>query len=86
MVQAIRTDIQGGMNVGDAVDKQGIVHSVYRKWHKQLEVGIKSSLRNGKPPIDKDKKHLELEIEKLKTIILSQSEQIAALKKETNWD
>jgi hypothetical protein len=47
---------------------------------------VKSSLRNGKSPADRDKRRLEREIEKLKEIVLAQSQMIADLKKETNWD
>ncbi|NDD93214.1 hypothetical protein EBZ37_14185, partial [bacterium] len=60
--------------------------SNYAKWKRQLQVGVKSSLRNGKAPIDRDKRRLEREIEKLKEIVLAQSQMIADLKKETNWD
>ena len=86
ILQSIEADIKTGMAKTQAVEKQGIVYSNYLSWKKQLAVGVKSSLRNGRPVVDKDKKRLERENEKLKQIILSQSEQIAALKKETNWD
>jgi transposase-like protein len=86
IVQAIDADIKGGMRVTAAVKKAGVVHSCYRQWKRQLAVGIRSSLRNGRAPVDKDRRRLEKEVEKLKAIVLSQSQMIADLKKETNWD
>ena len=69
-----------------AVEKAGIAYSVFNKWKRQLAVGIKSSLRNGKAPADKDKRRLERENERLKAIIVSQAQAIADLKKETKWE
>jgi transposase-like protein len=86
IVQSIDADIKSGMSTGDAVAKQGVVYSNYRKWKMQLAVGVKSSLRNGKAPADKEKKRLERENERLKKVVLSQAQAIADLKKETNWD
>lgn len=86
ILQKIEADIGNGLTTGAAIEKQGIAYSVYNKWKKQLAVGVKSSLRNGKAPVDKEKKRLERENEKLKAIILSQSQMITDLKKETNWD
>lgn len=86
MLNRIETDIKGGLTVTQAVEKQGIAYSMYNKWKRQLDVGIKSSLRNGKPPADKEKKRLEKENERLKAIIVSQAQAISDLKKETNWE
>lgn len=86
ILQAIESDVKAGMKVGDTLDKHGISNSNYSKWKRQLSVGVKSSLRNGKPPVDRDKRRLERENEKLKEIILSQAQVIADLKKETNWE
>ena len=86
ILNRIETDIKNGMAVIQAVEKSGIAYSVYNKWKRQLSVGIKSSLRNGKAPVDKEKKRLERENERLKAIVLSQAQAIADLKKETNWD
>lgn len=85
-VQAVEADVKNGMSVADAVNKHNIGHSNYSKWKRQLAVGVKSSLRNGKSPQDREKRRLEREIEKLKEIVLAQSQMIADLKKETNWD
>jgi len=86
ILQAIEADVKSGMTQEKAREKAGIANSVYAKWRKQLAVGVKSSLRSGKPAVDKDKKKLEREIEKLKAIVLSQAQAIADLKKETNWE
>lgn len=75
-----------GLSLEAALQKENVAYSNIYKWKKQLAVGIKSSLRNGKPPVNRDLKKLEKEIEKLKAIVLSQAQAIADLKKETNWD
>jgi transposase-like protein len=86
IVHQIETDIKSGVKVQDAIFKQGIVYSSFAKWRKQLAVGIKSSLRNGRPPVDKDKRQMERKIARLEALVLSQAQAIADLKKETNWD
>jgi len=86
ILHQIETDIKGGMTTGQAVEKQSLAYSVYNKWKKQLAVGIKSSLRNGKAPADKEKKQMERKISRLEALVLSQAQAIADLKKETNWE
>lgn len=86
ILHQIETDLKSGMTVNQALEKQDIVHSVYNKWKKQLAVGIKSSLRNGKGPVDKEKTMLEKRIARLESLVLSQAHTIADLKKETNWE
>ena len=86
ILQAIEADIKSGLNILPAVEKAGITYSVYHHWKKQLAVGVKSSLRNGKAPADKEKKQLERRIARLEKLVLSQAQTIADLKKETNWD
>lgn len=86
ILQAIEADIKSGMKITDAVEKHNIGYSNYSKWKRQLAIGVKSSLRNGKAPADREKRRLEREVEKLKEIVLAQSQMIADLKKETNWD
>lgn len=85
IVRAIQNDIKNGMGVGEAVRKADIQSSMYAKWKRQLEVGIHSSLRNGKAPIDREKRALEKRISSLESIVLEQAAIIASLKKETNW-
>ena len=59
ILNQIEMSIKNGMTTMAAVEKAGIAYSVFNKWKQQLAVGIKSSLRNGNAPVDKDKKRLE---------------------------
>lgn len=86
IVNQIDTDRKSGLTLNEAIQKQDIYVSLYSKWKHQLAVGINSSLRNNKPPIDLEKKKLTRENEKLRQIVLSQSQAIADLKKEMNLD
>jgi transposase-like protein len=86
ILQAIEADIKAGMKVGDALIKHNTPNANYSKWRRQLSVGVKSSLRNSKLPVDRDKRRLERENERLKEIVLSQAQLLSDLKKETNWE
>ncbi len=86
IVNQIETDRKSGMSLNEAILKQDIAVSLYSKWKRQLAVGIHSSLRNNKAPVDVEKKKLARENEKLRQIVLSQSQAIADLKKEMNLD
>jgi transposase-like protein len=84
ILSQIESDIKSGSLVGKALEKADIAPSLYFKWKRQLEVGIQSSLRNNRPPVDLEKRQLTLEVKKLRAIVLSQSQSIAELKKEMN--
>lgn len=86
ILQTVDSETKAGMTVTHALEKHGISYSNYHKWKKQLAVGVKSSLRNGKAPADKEKKEMGRRIARLEKLILSQAQTIADLKKETNWD
>ena len=86
IVNQIETDCKSGLTLNEAIKKHDIYVSLYSKWKLQLAVGIHSSLRNNKPPADIEKKKLARENEKLRQIVLSQSQAIADLKKEMNLD
>lgn len=86
MVNQIEMDRKAGMSTSDAVAKQDIGINLYIKWRRQLAVGIHSSLRNNKAPVDAAKRALEREVKKLREVVLSQSRAIAELKKEMNLD
>lgn len=86
IVHQIETDVKAGMTTSQAVEKQGIAYSLFNKWKKQLAVGIKASLRNGKSPADKEKKAMERRIARLEALVVTQAQAIADLKKETNWE
>lgn len=85
ILKSIESDIKLGMTRDGALKKADIGSSIFSQWRRQLQVGVKSSLRNGRSPEDKEKAQMRREIEKLKEIVLSQSEAIAQLKKETSW-
>lgn len=68
------------------LEKYGISHSMYSKWRRQLEVGVRASLRNSRPLKSEDLKRLEAENRRLKELVLNQSLIIGDLKKEMNLD
>lgn len=86
IVNQIDTDRKSGLQFREAVAKHDIHSALYMKWKRQLTVGIHSSLRNGKPPVDAEKRKMLVEIRKLQKIVLSQSHVITELKKEMNLD
>ncbi len=86
IVNQIETDRRSGLTLNAAIQKHDIYISLYSKWKHQLAVGIHSSLRNNKAPADTEKKQLKIEVQKLRAIVLSQSQAIADLKKEMNLD
>ena len=63
-----------GLSLEAALQKENVAYSNIYKWKKQLAVGIKSSLRNGKPPVNRDLKKLEKEIEKFMPQIMAEFE------------
>ena len=86
IVNQIETDRKNGMSLNNAILKQDVCVSLFVKWRKQLAVGVHSSLRNNKAPVDAAKRNLEREVKKLRAIVISQSQAIAELKKEMNLD
>ena len=82
----ILKDIETFRTVKEGLEKYQLSHSVYLKWKRQLEVGVRASLRNSKPLKSPDFKRLEAENKKLKEIVLNQSLTICELKKEMNLD
>ena len=82
----ILKDIGTFRTVKEGLDKHQLCHSVYRKWKRQLEVGVRASLRNRKPLKTPDIKRLEAENKKLKETVLNQALIICELKKEMSMD
>lgn len=82
----ILKDIQTFKTVKEGLAKYQLQYSVYRKWKRQLEVGVRASLRNSKPIKPAELKRLEAENRKLKEVVLNQSLIICELKKEMNLD
>jgi len=77
----ILKDIETFRTVKEGLEKYQLHYSVYRTWKRQLEVGIRASLRGSKPPKSPDIKRFESENRKLKEVVLNQSLIISELKK-----
>ena len=45
----ILKDIERGRTIKEGLAKHRLSDSLYRKWKRQLEVGVRASLRNGRP-------------------------------------
>lgn len=82
----ILKDIGTFKTVKEGLERHQLQHSTYGKWKRQLEVGVRASLRNGRPMKPADLKRLEAENRKLKEVVLNQSLIICELKKEMNLD
>ena len=82
----ILKDIEQCRTIKEGLAKHQIVQSLYRKWKRQLEVGVRASLRNGRPIKAADVRRLQAENRKLKEVVLNQALVISELKKEMNLD
>lgn len=82
----ILKDIEKCETITAGLEKHGICYTVYRKWQRQLMVGVRASLRNSRPIKPADMRRLEAENRKLKEVVLNQSLTIMAQKKEMNLD
>lgn len=78
----ILKDIEKQPSVQQGLEKYQLSQSLYYKWKRQLEVGVKASLRNTKPLRSPDTRRLETENRTLKEMVLNLSYQICELKKE----
>jgi len=79
-------DVERHATLKEGLKKYQIADSLYRKWKRQLMVGVRASLRNTRPIKAKEVKRLEEENRKLKEVVLNQSLTITSLKKEMNVD
>ena len=82
----ILKDIQRCATIKEGLAKHQLAQSLYQKWKRQLEVGVRASLRNSRPLKSADLKRLEAENRKLKEVVLSQALLLSELKKEMNLD
>jgi len=82
----ILKDIERYKTIKEGLAKHHLAQSLYHKWKRQLEVGVRASLRNGRPIQSAEIKRLEAENRKLKEALLNQALLIAELKKEMNLD
>ena len=82
----ILKDIQRCATIKEGLAKHQVAQSFYHKWKRQLEVGVRASLRNSRPLKSTDLKRLEAENRKLKEVVLNQALVLSELKKEMNLD
>ena len=82
----ILKEIERSPTIQAGLEKYQLQYSLYRKWKRQLEVGVHASLRNSKPLKPPSQRALEAENRKLKEIVLNQSLLICELKKEMSLD
>lgn len=79
-------DIESQATIREGLGKYGLQYSVYRRWKRQLEVGIRSSLRSGRPRKDPEMRKLEAENRRLREALLQQSLILSDIKKEMLLD
>ena len=82
----ILRDIERCGTIKEGLEKHQLQYSVFRKWRRQLEVGVRSTLRNSRPLKSADLKHLEVENRRLKEVVLNQALWISEIKKEMTLD
>lgn len=82
----ILKDIERQPSLKEGLEKHRLSGSVFYKWKRQLEVGVRASLRSTKPLKAADTRHLEHQNRTLKTIVFNLTHQICELKKEMNLD
>jgi transposase-like protein len=82
----ILKDIEKHASIKEGLDKHQLANSVYYKWKRQLEVGVRASLRSTKPLKAPDSRRLEAQNRTLKNMVLNLSHQLCELKKEMSLD
>jgi len=82
----ILKDIERCRTIKEGLAKHQLADSLYRKWKRQLEVGVRASLRSRRALKPADLKRLEADNRKLKEVVLNQALLISELKKEMNLD
>jgi transposase-like protein len=82
----ILKDIERCKTIKEGLAKHQLSDSLYRKWKRQLEVGVRASLRSSRALKPVDLKRLEAENRRLKEVVLNQALLISELKKEMNLD
>jgi transposase-like protein len=82
----ILKDIERCQTIKEGLAKHELGQSLYHKWKRQLEVGVRASLRNSRPLKSTDLRRLAAENRKLKVVVLNQALVISELKKEMNLD
>ena len=63
-------EIERHPTLKEGLAKYDLNYTVYRRWKRQLEVGLNASLRNGRPVKPPETRRLEAENRKLKEALL----------------
>ena len=82
----ILKDVEKHASIKEGLAKYHLATSVYYKWKRQLEVGVRASLRSTKPLKAPDTRRLEDQNRVLKKMVLNLTHQLCELKKEMNLD
>ena len=82
----ILKDIERCRTIKEGLAKHQLADSLYRKWKRQLEVGVRASLRSRRALKPADLRRLEADNRKLKEVVLNQALLISELKKEMSLD
>jgi len=82
----ILKDIERGKTIKEGLARHKLAQSLYHKWKRQLDVGVRASLRNGRPVQSAEIRRLAAENRKLKQALLNQALLISELKKEMSLD
>lgn len=82
---SIVQQVDSARTIKEGCEAADIHYTSYKSWKRQLENGIRSSLRNSRPPIDPEKKQLLEENKILKRTILNLSAELADVKKIVNY-
>ena len=75
----ILKDFERCGTIKEGLAKHQLQYSVYHKWRRQLEVGVRASLKKQRPLKSADVRRLEAENRKLKEVVLNQALLITAL-------
>jgi len=79
--------LKGSTTIAELCRREDIWPNEYQRIKQKALSGALEALKNSRRRRkDPEKEHLKREIEKLRTIILSQAEEINLLKKRANWD
>jgi transposase-like protein len=82
----ILKDIERCKTIKEGLAKHHLAQSVYHKWKRQLEVGVRASLRNGRPVKSTDLKRLGSREPQAQGGVTEPGLLISELKKEMNLD
>jgi transposase-like protein len=82
---ALINQVDLASSVKEGCEAAKINYSQYRHWKKQYQLGVRSSLRNTRPPIDQEKKRLIEENRILKLTVINLSVEIIDLKKTVSY-